>query len=363
MESATPPPQSSYYDDLTAMVRSAADIPDAPQRDAALVAALRTCRCELEAAESEHEAARLRLSDARDTFDAAAKMLSDIPPSLGHSLQVQNVTGAGAGGVDGQTIGKRGRDPSSDAAQFDGKRSRSSSAEGEDEEAEWQKVDVVDAADPVPVPTNPIHIPASHTSTDLSAMGANVIPMSEELVAAHREAFYQQTMGISWSEVDYYTPKINSSNTDLRSKSQLAEGIYVAQHWYVGDPSVGLSAYQFQRRHQKWKIRMMPVNSFPGRRTVTGTHVRTLEGGGGGEVPGATVLCRYDKDWAKSVVYLDVTQLYDALFELHCLEDNHKSTAYGSTSKEQMKSRVDGLYANIPYATVCCFLETCPICN
>eukprot|EP00956_Cyclotella_meneghiniana_P019418 scaffold33248_cov80-Cyclotella_meneghiniana.AAC.2 len=62
------------------------------------------------------------------------------------------------------------------------------------------------------------------------------------------------------------------------------------------------------------------LSSNLGRRT--GIHVRALsatEDSEGGE----TVLCRYSKDGMKSIVYLDVGSVYDALFEIHAVEYEH----------------------------------------
>ena len=53
-----------------------------------------------------------------------------------------------------------------------------------------------------------------------------------------------------------------------------------------------------------------------------GIHVRTLEPQQGQQL-GEAVLCRYSKDGTKSTVYLDITQVYDALFDIHCMEHNH----------------------------------------
>ncbi len=67
------------------------------------------------------------------------------------------------------------------------------------------------------------------------------------------------------------------------------------------------------------------------------------------------MLCRYNKDGTKSIVYLDVGKVFDALFEIHSVENDHKG-------KDVVKARVDELYANIPDGQVRTFIETCPIC-
>jgi len=101
---------------------------------------------------------------------------------------------------------------------------------------------------------------------------------------------------------------------------------------------------------------MKPVTYNLGRRT--GIHLRQLDVGGyeGRDVKGMTVLCRYNKAGNKSIVYLEVGRLFDALFQIHALELNHRG-------RDATKNLADERYANIPDGTVRAFLETCPICN
>jgi hypothetical protein len=102
---------------------------------------------------------------------------------------------------------------------------------------------------------------------------------------------------------------------------------------------------------------MKPATQNCGRRT--GIHIRTVETGGtvdGGEGGEMTVLCRYSKDGTKSTPYVDVTRLYDALFEIHALEHKHLR------GKEAAKARADELFANVPEQQVKTFIDTCPIC-
>lgn len=49
-------------------------------------------------------------------------------------------------------------------------------------------------------------------------------------------------------------------------------------------------------------------------------------------------------------------QLFDALFEIHVIELNHRG-------RDATKNLADERYANIPDGTVRAFLDNCPICN
>ena len=174
--------------------------------------------------------------------------------------------------------------------------------------------------------------------------------MSAQVVANHRELFYQRLLGISAPEVENYTPNLTQAN--LRNKYQLDEGIHIVRHWDTG--ADGLDAAAFRSKHKTWYTKMKPVTQNLGRRT--GIHLRILEPHQGQDGEGESVLCRYNKDGTKSTVYLDISQLYDALFEIHCLEHGHLR------GKEAAKSRVDELYANVPDAQVKIFVDTCPVC-
>ena len=358
-------------DELRDTVQSASQLPSGPKRDAALLNALRACRRELEAAEADAEAAHHRLSEAKETFDCAARVLA------GGSMQEMTAGNSnnnmGAGGVGRSPVTtaafarKRGSTtaaaPSPDIDQY-WKRSKtnmsSSSLDDENNNIMKESSNQVAAAGIMmghasSVPTNPIHMPAIHNlayasgdTTDNAATATFAMP--EHLVSTHRENFYQKLLGISASDVHNYTPNLGQAN--LRSKSQLAEGIHIVQHWDTG--ADGLDAAAFRSRHKTWYTRMKPATQNCGRRT--GIHVRTVETGGtvdGGET---TVLCRYSKDGTKSTPYVHVTRLYDALFEIHALEHRHLR------GKEAAKARADELFANVPEQQVKAFIDTCPVC-
>lgn len=317
--------------DLMSTVQTASQIPEGPVRDAALLSALRECRKALEDAESESHAAQLRLSDAKETFDAAVKLLSGADPS---SLPIFDDGAGSASGSDAAGGENRGAS-SADGHQYH-KRAKAENFGGQDAAS----ASTTPEPPGLPLPTNPIRAPAVHTSV---VAHDGILEMSEEDVATHRENFYQKLLNTSASEVESYTPTV--SNANLRSKAQLDEGVYIVKHWDTGvdgmDPAI------FRSKHKSWYTKMKPVTYSIGRRT--GIHVRTLDSG-------EEVLCRYNKEGTKSTMYLAASQLYDAFFELHCLELNH---ARGHSA---LKLKADDLYANIPEGQTKVFVDTCPIC-
>lgn len=226
------------------------------------------------------------------------------------------------------------------------------------------------------------------------------------MVAAHRNDFYVRlTKGeADASTIDDWNPPPNNAN--LKSAGQLREWMHVARHWNTG--ADGLDAGAFRARHKTWYSRMKPASYNLGRRT--GIHLRTTTEDGGKDGKETTVLCRYNKAGTKSVVYLEVgkvsacgrgalgtkkdlrgclrlcvrerylalrfsiafkptnppppvsrfvprrkRQLFDALFQIHALELNHRG-------RDATKNLADARYANVPDGTVRAFLETCPIC-
>ncbi len=114
-----------------------------------------------------------------------------------------------------------------------------------------------------------------------------------------------------------------------------------------------MDAAAFRSRHKTWYLKMKPMSRELGRRT--GLHLRTLNPSQGLQ-DGETVLCRYIKDGTKSILYIDVLLIFDALFEIHCLELNHVR------GNNAVKSRVDDLFANVTESQVKTFLDTCPVC-
>ncbi|KAL7439756.1 hypothetical protein ACHAXH_004788, partial [Discostella pseudostelligera] len=334
---------SSASSDLMAAVESAAQLPNGAKRDAALIEALRTCRKELDDAKRECYAARLRVSEAKDKFDSLAIILAGIDPStyLSSSSTSDLIIGDGSG--DASTV-KRGA-PCSPNRQSNEKLPKLSSPSSMTSMEDGGGMDIP----ATPIPTNPIHIPARYT-------GYSTTPSEQAMIDTHRDNFYRKLLGIPATEIENYTPPPTQAN--LRSKSQLDEGIHIARHWDTGDDE--LDAAAFRSRHKTWYSKMKPVTRDVGRRT--GIHLRTLEPtlqsppSSHGFRDGETFLCRYNKNGTKSILYIDVTQLFDALFEIHCLEQNHVR------GNNAVKLRVDELYANITDGQVKTFLDTCPVC-
>jgi hypothetical protein len=294
-----------------ALLSTAGSLADPAQRDTALLEALRTIRKELDIAESESAAAKSRLDNAQDVFNMAAHYL--------------------AGGMTVETTDENDAAVVDVAHAYDVK----SPEMGSNKLTPRKYEEPIDES----LPDNPIVMPQTYTSGG----GA-----TEEMVVAHREAFYQQLLGVPFSEVESYVP--NEKQPNLRSKAQLVEGMHIVENWYTG--ADGLEVGAFRSKHKSWYTRMKPNSTNAGRRT--GIHVRALAPSADSE-GGETVLCRYNKDGNKSIVYLDVGSVFDALFEIHSIESEHRG-------RDFIKARVDELYANIPDGQVKVFIETCPIC-
>ncbi|KAL3822743.1 hypothetical protein ACHAXA_001008 [Cyclostephanos tholiformis] len=329
--------------DLMSLVDSASQLPDGRVRDAALLEALRMCRGEMEHAESASRDARRRLIEVRERFDSIAMLLSgggDDPPTTTMTSEGVNTRDDGV-----RRTRKRGVAPASSHDDDDpsaNKRQRPSTISTVD--GEMGGIFIPETI-PTQIPTNPIRKPATYTF----AADPSRYVMTEEDVANHREDFYKKILGVSASGVEDYAPSPTQAN--LRSRSQLARGIHIVRNWNTG--ADGLTVEAFRSMHKSWYTKMKSPNPNLGRRT--GIHVRTLQPSHEGE-EGEVVLCRYNKDNTRSTLYLDVTQLYDALFEIHCLECNH---AGGGNA---LKLRVAELYANLPEGQIRAFLDTCPVC-
>lgn len=229
-----------------------------------------------------------------------------------------------------------------------GKRSKTSSTAAEEDGIEYQENgggSDLEQCGPVPIPTNPVNVPSFHTF--LGVDDTTTTSMSEQDVSTHRENFYQKLLGISASEVDLYTPSL-AAQANLRGKGQLAKAIHIVDNWDTG--ADGLDAAAFRSQYKTWYSRMKPVFQSINLGRRTGFHLRTTEEGG------EKVLCRYNDDATDSIVYLDVSQLYDALFEIHCMEHNHERGI------SAVKVRANELYANVPEGQVKAFMNTCPVC-
>lgn len=189
--------------------------------------------------------------------------------------------------------------------------------------------------------------------------------MAEPIVSQFRNNFYLHlTKGQSDAQqIDSWQPPRNHAN--LKSRVELQEWIHIATHWNSG--ADGLDAGAFRAKHKTWYSRMKPVTHNLGRRT--GLHLRRFygmqvatqqqqqhDGDDGVASSSMAVLCRYNKAGNKSIAYLEVGQLFDALFQIHALELCHRG-------RDATKNLADERYANIPDATVRAFLDTCPVCS
>ena len=91
---------------------------------------------------------------------------------------------------------------------------------------------------------------------------------------------------------------------------------------------------------------MKNVKENIGRRT--GHHVREIAGS-----DGRKAFCQYGKN-DESLMYISMEDLYDAIFELHCLN--------GHRGWQASKNMANMKYANIPQEQIRFFIETCPLC-
>lgn len=311
-------PATDPIDGLKNLVTAAGEIKDKAERDGSLLAALRSCRTELESAKRESDAANKRLDEIKHVYNLATRVLSGYTP-----LEEKVV----------QTPKSRGRESELGSS----KRVKVQRHSTPNVDGGAQMSDEKPVAE-VPFPTNLITMPTPQSAA---------LNMPAELVDQHREAFYQKLLNCSVADLPNYTPPANSAN--LKSKAQLAEWIYIAENWNVG--ADGLDAGAFRAKYKTWYSRMKPVTANLGRRT--GIHLRHIPDETGENA--LTVLCRHSKDGSKSLPYLPVDALFDALFEIHSVELSHRG-------RDSTKNLADERYANIPDAQVRHFIDTCPIC-
>jgi len=340
---SSPPPPSSHDPNLKVAIQTASKIKDKPSRDMALLATLKGCRNELEDAEVINSIATERLSAAKEVYDFCAQLLAGYTP-----LETRLNAKKKGQGSNGSNIAKRIKREAVD--ETSAAISHCTAMEVTDTAAATPSIlprikgQVQPEGENVILPTNEIYLPEY-----FSGGGG----MHEDMVASFRDNFYLQlTKGQSNAAmIEDWQPPLNNAN--LKSRGQLAEWIHIATYWNTG--ADGLDAGAFRAKHKTWYSRMKPVTYNLGRRT--GIHLRQLDVGGyeGRDVKGMTVLCRYNKAGNKSTVYLEVGRLFDALFQIHSLEINHRG-------RDATKNLADERYANIPDGTVRAFLETCPIC-
>jgi hypothetical protein len=291
---------------LKHLVTSAGRIKDSSNRELALLNALRTCRRELDAAKLYNDAATKRLQDVKAVYNYATRILSGYTPL-------------------------EERSPKNKTPPQLLQQTRRTKIKRDSDEIP------IKTEEELPLPTNPIHVPQQnyHLSPEISP----------EMISQHKQAFYQNLLNIPLEELPSHTPPSNNAN--LKSRHQLAEWIYIAQNWNTG--ADGLDAGAFRAKYKTWYSKMKPVTVNLGRRT--GIHLREIEEEGATK----TVLCRHSKDGSKSVMYLDIEMLFDALYEIHVVELDHRG-------RDATKNLADERYANVPDAQVRCFIDSCPVC-
>jgi hypothetical protein len=190
-EELPPAPPADTAHNLRLLVTAAGEIKDKADRDSSLVAALRTCRAELEDAKRESDAADKRLEEIKHVYNLATRVLSGYTP-LEEKLTVHN-----------KHKSRRECDTGSSVKRV---KHEASSVNG-DEAVYMEEVGSQPLEVEVPLPTNPITMPSPQTIT---------FNMSTEMIDEHREAFYQKLLNCSVAELSTYTPPLNSAN--LKSK-------------------------------------------------------------------------------------------------------------------------------------------------
>ena len=289
---ASPPASAQGFQ---VRISEAMRLSDDAARDAALIVALRGISSELEAAEEERARSEKRVEFARELFDWATGALS------GYSKTKE---------PKGEYAVKLGR------------------------KRKGETVNEVDYEEKFMPPNEGQLIPPL-----IATSGGG---MTEEQVVAHRDAFYRKLCNVPYAELSSYTPPAHVHN--LRTKAQLEECVYIVTHWNTG--ADGLEMMDFRRKHKTFytKIKMSKENI--GRRT--GHHLRDLAGN-----DGRKAFCRFGRS-DESLMYVSVEELYDAIFEIHCLT--------GHRGWQATKKIANLKYANVPQDQIKCFVETCPIC-
>ena len=283
-------------------ISHAASLLDPSERDTALISALRGVTAELESAEEAHFKATERLETAKELFDWATGALSGYSKTKNNGVVPM-----------GQSQGQRGR-----------KRRGEGDGGFNDDQAERMKF------------TNPVEGPLSLPPP---ASGGG---MTDAQIAEHKDAFYMKLCGVPYSELGAFAPPATLAN--LKTRAQLEENIHIATHWDTGTDT--LSVMDFRRQHKVFYTKMKNIKENIGRRT--GHHVRDVIGS-----DGRKAFCQSGKN-DESLLYISMEELYDAIFEVHCL--------MGHRGWNATKNIVNFKYANIPLEQVRFFIETCPAC-
>ena len=290
---------STTLERLRNEVQLAKSITEESAREKSLLDALKNCRKCLEDAEEAKVVATRRVAAAKEVYENAAQALSGYTP-LNSRIAA------------GNSSNKRAK------------------------VEKMPRISVAQLAEDASYPTNPLYLPPTNSQC---------ASMDEGLIANFRDSFLRQLTGgavQSAADLDSFVPP--PTNANLKSKAQLKEWIYIAEHWATGDGS--LDAGQFRAKHKTWYSRMKPVTYKLGRRT--GIHIRETE-------DGTKYLCRHSKDGTKSIIYLEIGQVFDALFEMHVLELGHRG-------RDATKNLADERYANLPDAQIRAFLDSCQQC-
>ena len=279
------------------IISSAASLADANERDAALISAFRGVTSELEAAEADHARATARLHGAKDLFDLATFALTGYKRS--------------------SNVDKNDQLYSHTTTKVEGRKRKTGD------------ISNIDIPPGFSIDGTPLTLPPPASGGD----------MTHDQIVEHRDAFYQKLCGVPYSGLGSYTIPVTALN--LRSRAQLDESIFIAEHWETG--TAEFSVMDFRRQHKTFYTKMKCSKENHGRRT--GHHVRTI-------TDGRKVLCRAGKN-DESLMYISMEDLYDALFDVR-----KTSGCKGWTA---LKELADVKYANIPQEQARFFVETYPV--
>ncbi|KAL7471946.1 hypothetical protein ACHAXS_012253 [Conticribra weissflogii] len=304
---------------LLEQIEEADSITDASQRDTRLLELLRICREELEVAEKENDLATEQLNVAKELFEFATNFL--MAPSRTAALNMRLAKKRFSSDLEIGTKRKKSR--AGDDYDY------GSDLSGEQDNATTDLEGFM-----ARIPENTVYMPSHYKKGGHG--------MTEELVTQHRDDFYKRMIGLCYDEIDSYEPSVK--NMHIKSISQLKESVHIVRHWLTG--ADGLEATEFRAKHKSWYSKLKSVDG-------TGIHLRNVDSIGGDT--GGTVLCRHSKDGDRSIVYLDVGRVYDAILEIHAVANDH-------LSRETTKVKCDELYANITDSQVRTFIDTCPVC-
>lgn len=329
-------------DDHRKSISNAVQLPAGPERDAALLSALRSISTELAAAEEYHARSAKRVAMTKQLFDWAAGELS------GYSKDDYSVA---------KHELSRGKKAVVDVTIPRGDENTNTSGNCADEKCHGVFGDNDDYHQYKLPSTGPI------PPILLAISGGGLSP---DQVIAHRNAFYRKLCNVSPAELSSYTPP--QSLVNMKSRSQLDQYIFIASHWETGTESMDVMAFRRQNKTFYTKMKFSKENL--GRRT--GHHVRDIarsaitnngDENTPSEIGRRKAFCQHGKN-DESLMYLCVEELYDAIFDIHCMANTAGDGHHHHHRPALICKKICNMrYANVPQEQIKVFVDTCPICS